>query len=301
MSDRFTSSLGAHHPARRPLRRCRRSRLALAVLAAGLALAATTPAYGAGGPYVAFIDAASGQQVRIAAPNGTGSTSLTPANLFVDSFAVSQDGSTLVTGAVTGTDTMAQHGDSTQALVVTRGGVSRVISTYWDTNPVVSADGMSVWFADGDIFRYAWATNTTTRLTTGGVTLTGRGPAPGLTSGLLAVSPDGARAVVTWYATDANGNVTRDALQVRSLASPSAAVLWTSPVFHAPGAEALRRGPGVQRRHPPGVRPVPRLQLQHLVGADRGHVLSGEHPDGAGRAGRYVLDRDGGRDLVRVS
>ena len=119
-------------------------------------VAGTAPASAADpSPVVTYIDAASaGADTRwlsSAAPDGSSAIHLTPSNYQTESFAVSQDGDTMLLGVGTGSATTVDP-DRTWALVLVHrsGGTttSHVLSTTWDTWPALSADGSTAWWPD---------------------------------------------------------------------------------------------------------------------------------------------------------
>jgi hypothetical protein len=145
---------------------------AAAALLAGLAVGAPMAASGApalDATDVAYIDttAPSAAILKNALPDGTSATTLAPAGLSASFFAASTDTAAANSTVVTGYRSVATSApqDSTAALVVTHGGVSKVLSAYTDVNPVVSADGQTVWFlVRGNLYSYDVTSGATTQI-----------------------------------------------------------------------------------------------------------------------------------------
>ena len=82
-----------------------------------------------------------------AAPNGASPVRLTPSSYYTYSYDASQDGNTVIMGVKTNAAQTDEY-DHTYGLVLVRRSAGAVTSTvltnYWDSEPVVSADGSAV-------------------------------------------------------------------------------------------------------------------------------------------------------------
>ena len=214
---------------------------AAATLLAGLAVAAPMSASGAvGTPSVAFIDTtvASAAALSSLPPSGSGTpTLLNPAGLSTSFFAASSDTLTADTTVVTGVRTVGSvFPNTTSALVVTHGGVSKVLSTYTDVNPVVSADGLFVWFlVRGNLYKYDVVAGTTAQIN-GAAQFNPWAAAAGSHSYVyrLAISTDGSKAaeLLQSYPDSGGGGVNRSQIRVFDITQTGAnfvsAPIWTS-------------------------------------------------------------------------
>lgn len=128
-------------------------------------------------------------------PSGYGAVPLTPAGLAAQTDAVSQDGNTLVVGG-RGVGTTTDPLDQTQGLVlqtrdpVTSTVTARVLTTRFEGNPVLSADGGTVWWVTGGKL-WKHTSGLTSLVTAGAFT-----PRAGEVVSALAVSPDGTKGAV---------------------------------------------------------------------------------------------------------
>lgn len=176
-----------------------------ALLAVVLALAVLAPVgapatAAAAGPVVTYMDVGLAGQgtrwLRSAEPTGASSVALTPSTYRVHSFDVSQDGSAVVAGLSTPA-VVPSPDDRSYALVLVQrtptGATTRVLCDGWDTNPVVSADGSTVWWMFlGFVWKYHAGVTTLQSLAPQwsertGETVTG-----------FAVSPDGSQALAVY-------------------------------------------------------------------------------------------------------
>jgi hypothetical protein len=215
-----------------------RKRVFLAVVplvVAGMAMAGTGAADGLAGPYVSFIDASTGT-LSVGQQDGSLATPLSPAGVETSGYSVSQDGSAFVAIQAVGTFDKVATRDATTALVMTRNGESREISTYCDLAPMIAPDGSSAWFvSNGDLYRYDWDASTTTQLTTGTPFAVGHGPDAFMAPQSMAVLPEASEIEVVWASFNSSGNKTGSAVQVVSFAASPATVTWQSTVFGPSG------------------------------------------------------------------
>jgi hypothetical protein len=184
--------------------------LASAVLAGSAIPASAAP----GDPVVSFIDMggypAVSAQLKSSALDGTATTPLAPAGLNSSNYSLSGDGNTLATSGWTGAFA-ANDQDTTYGTLVTRRVGSaietRILSSQYTANPVVSPDGLSVWFLNGiyssatksttlALYKYDVIAKTTTRLSLAA----GFQPvvASGSTPIRLAISPNGNMAAIVY-------------------------------------------------------------------------------------------------------
>jgi len=208
-----------------------------AVVATVAAVTLTAAPAQAVGPVVNFtyIDPST-KLLTTAGDDRSGATAVTPAgvNILDPEFAVSENGDTSVYGLNTTVDAVPQ--DSTHALVVTRAGVSRVLATYWDAQPVISADGDLVWFlVHGNLYRYSWTNNATSAITSGAQFNPTPVSAPAHAYPFrLSISPDGTRAAVItniWNPTVSTVGVSGSQIVVRDITKPSVPLLWKSAAY----------------------------------------------------------------------
>jgi hypothetical protein len=200
-----------------------------------MVFAGTGAADGLAGPYVSFIDASTGS-LNVALQDGTLPTPLGPSGIETSGYSVSQDGSSFVAIQAAGTFDNFATRDATTALVMTRNGESREISTYCDVAPVISPDGSSAWFvSSGDLYRYDWDTSTTTQLTTGTPFAVGHGPDTFMAPQSIAVLAEASDVEVVWASFNSSGNKTGSAVQVVSFAATPATVVWQSTIFGPSG------------------------------------------------------------------
>ena len=214
---------------------------AAAALLAGLAVAVPMTAQGAGStPTVAFVDSTvpSAAALTSLAADGTGpATLLNPAGLQTSFFAASSDTATSASTVVTGVRTIGPVvANTTSALVVTHAGVSKVLSTYTDVNPVVSADGLFVWFlVRGNLYKYDVALGTTLQIN-GAAQFNPWAAAAGSHSYIyrLAISTDGSKAaeLLQSYPNSGGAGVNRSQIRVFDISQTGAnfvsAPIWTS-------------------------------------------------------------------------
>ena len=130
-------------------------------------------------------------------PDGSVADRLTPTELSVKTYAVSQDGNTLVVGANTVSPT-ADPLDETKGLVLLRRDTvtstitATVLASTWQANPVLSDDGSTVWWVtDGKIWKRSGGTTTQ-------VIAPAFLPRSGETISGLAVSADGSEGAVVY-------------------------------------------------------------------------------------------------------
>ncbi len=167
--------------------------LAVALLpAVALPAAAATPT-----PFFTYIERGSTAGVRMlgtAAIDGSGAARLTLANYQTYDFAVSTDGNTLLANVVTGPPTSSWYDKTHAVVLVHRQGATTtatVLSTYWDTNSVLSADGRTAyWLVDGKVYRHVETDWVAPGVTTT-MSATAFRPASTETVWAFAVSPDG--------------------------------------------------------------------------------------------------------------
>jgi len=193
--------------------------LAAAVLAGSAIPASAAP----GDPVVSFIDMGgypqTAAQLKSSSLDGTLSTRTSLASsVNTRAFAVSDDGNTLaVTGWSGGYS--SDNNDVTYGTLVTRrtGSVTetRIVSSQYTANPVVSRDGLSVWFLNyiyppsGNspklaLYKYNVATKVATRLSLSNDFQPVAASGPDTLR--LAISPDGSKAAIVYRAYNANGN-----------------------------------------------------------------------------------------------
>ena len=193
--------------------------LAAAVLAGSAIPASAAP----GDPVVSFIDMGgypqTTAQLKSSSLDGTLSTRTSLASsVNTQAFAVSDDGNTLaVTGWAGGYS--ADNSDVTFGTLVTRRTGSatetRILSSQYTANPVVSPDGLSVWFlnyisAPGGasstlaLYNYNVTSKVTTRLSLSSAFQPAAASGPETLR--LAISPDGSKAAIVYRAFDANGD-----------------------------------------------------------------------------------------------
>jgi len=193
--------------------------VAVAVLAGSAIPASAAP----GDPVVSFIDMGgypqTAAQLMSSVLDGTVSTQTSLAtSVNTQAFAVSDDGNTLaVTGWAGGY--AANNNDITYGTLVTRRTGSatetRILSSQYTANPVVSPDGLSVWFlnyisAPGGasstlaLYKYNVTSKVTTRLTLSNDFQPVAASGPDTLR--LAISPDGSKAAIVYQSHDANGN-----------------------------------------------------------------------------------------------
>ncbi len=193
--------------------------VAVAVLAGSAIPASAAP----GDPVVSFIDMGgypqTTAQLNSSNLDGTLSTRTSLASsVNTQAFAVSDDGNTLaVTGWAGGYS--ADNSDVTFGTLVTRRTGSatetRILSSQYTANPVVSPDGLSVWFlnyisAPGGasstlaLYKYNVTSKVTTRLSLSSAFQPAAASGPETLR--LAISPDGSKAAIVYRAFDANGD-----------------------------------------------------------------------------------------------
>lgn len=120
-----------------------------------LALTAVAPASAADpSPVVSYIDdAVPGTAVLgVAAPDGSGSSVLMPADKLALTYDVSADGSTLLVGLGTGAAFPHRQDRSYGLVLVQRtpsGTTSTLLATRWDVDAQLSADGRTAWWVSG--------------------------------------------------------------------------------------------------------------------------------------------------------
>ena len=150
-------------------------------------------------PAVSFVDyGATGStywQLKSAAPDGSAPQLLTPAGYMTYRYDVSQDGNTMILGVARGA-VSAVGADRTYGLVLVRrvAGVttSRMLTNFWDTNPVLSPDGATAWWiSGGKVWKYTAGVTTL-------VTASLFAPRYGETIAGFAVSPDGTHGAVAY-------------------------------------------------------------------------------------------------------
>jgi hypothetical protein len=204
----------------------RRRLLLTAVATASLVVGLTAPAQATPLSPVLFVDVAHGHQLRTADSTGTASTIV--GNFYTWDYDVSGDGSTLAAIAHTGDEKTAQF-DRVQGLLVSHGGTTRLVSTYVQGNPIVSADGATVWFVnDDDLWAYSVAADTTTALTTTHPFAS----VGGLDLERIGISPDHTRvaALFAKFNTATPSVKTNSRVEVRTIASPA------TPLYFATNA-----------------------------------------------------------------
>ena len=228
--------------ARTPLRR--RAWAAALTVAAALVVGTVTaaPARADVGPFFLYVDSP-GTVGRLAFADGTGAgeTGITT-GMHVRRYDASADGSVVALVGFSGAATTPGV-DSTSGLLVSVNGATRLISTYVDTNPVVSVDGATAWFvSDGDLYRYATSGTTVTRLTDGGEFF------PPTTEHVLtriSVSPDGDRIAAVYRKFDTNDDVDASTVTVSTIPAPLAAPvdMFTTSYAGASSPEAANEAP----------------------------------------------------------
>ena len=223
--------------------------LCTTVLAAS-ALVATPAGAATSGPYVAYVslDSTGNRSLLIGAPDGSTAspTPLVGRGNYVNDYAVSQHGATpqdaptLAVSLIAGTTAGVNTNDSNTGLVVTRGGETRVLSTWLDTGPDISPDGSHVYFiTDGNLYDYQWATNTTTALTVDAPFSLGKGPEPREQVFKFAMSPDASQIALLWVHLGTSATPDYSAVQVDSLATTPHKQTWIAQ-FSGAGAEVGR-------------------------------------------------------------
>jgi hypothetical protein len=208
---------------------------ALAVAGAlTLGLVQAAPASAAPDPTFLFVDGTAGDGIAYAGPTGASQEPVTTA-LQASRIDASADGSVVAVNAFSGTPSTPDS-DIAGGLLVSKSGVTRLLTTYVDTNPVVSADGATVWFVtDGDLYSYATSSAVTTRVTTAGQ----YNPPTGydfLTR--ISVSPAGDRMAAVYRHFDTSDKVDKSVVKVTTIGS-SPTTLFTKTFTGAGSAEAF--------------------------------------------------------------
>ncbi|MFN8168243.1 MAG: hypothetical protein U0S36_05610 [Candidatus Nanopelagicales bacterium] len=212
---------------------------ALAVAGAlTLGLVQAAPASAAPDPLFYAVDSVSGDSIVFGGLAGHSGSPVTY-DMQVSRYDASADGSVVAVNAFSGTPSDPDR-DIAGGLLVHKGGVTRLLTTYVDTNPVVSADGATVWFVtDGDLYSYATSGTTVTRITTSGQFT----PPTGydfLTR--ISISPSGGRIAAVYRNFDANDKVDKSVVKVTTVgASPT--TLFTKTYTGAANAEAFDDSP----------------------------------------------------------
>ncbi len=214
--------------------------LALALLPASVAHAGpTAPVFsylssaGVGGNKVPYVNVATGDPVALP-PTATALTATSGVQTYA--YDVSNDGKSwagcMATGPVTANDY-----DRTYALVLTHSEgplvVSKIISNFCEGNPVLSADGASLWWFSGDkIAKFSATYDGSTAAISGSTTVVSTGQfviarTPALDAieyvEGLAVSPDGVNAAVMFADRSGMGTVSRVRAAALSTAAPKPA------------------------------------------------------------------------------
>jgi hypothetical protein len=212
---------------------------AAGVLAALTVAVPTTVSAATAVPGVAYIDAtvAASSSLKVAGVDGSSPVSIIPAGLQATSFAASSDTDAASSTVAVVVRTIAPKvQDTTSALVVTHGGVSKVVSSFTDANPVVSADGLFVWFlTHGNLWKYDVVAGTAVQIN-GGAEFNPWAAAPGSHSYVyrLAVSTDGSKAaeLLQSYPNSGPGGVNRSQVRVFDIVQTGASFdktpIWTS-------------------------------------------------------------------------
>ncbi len=142
--------------------RSRHPRIWLAALTAsvgalvlGLVPGTTAASAGPTGPVVNFVDYSSvgTHSVGSSLLDGTAKTALTPGGYLAYGYDVSDDGNTMLLSLARGSLSSAARDRTYALLLVSRVGAevtSTILTNYWDTNPVLSADGSTAWWLAGD-------------------------------------------------------------------------------------------------------------------------------------------------------
>jgi hypothetical protein len=212
----------------------------VAALVVGTVTAA--PARADVGPFFLYVDSpGSVGRLAFADRAGEGETGITT-GMQVRSYDASANGSVVALVGFSGGATTPSS-DSTGGLLVSVNGATRLLSTYVDTNPVVSVDGSTVWFvSDGDLYRFATSGTTVTRITDGGEFF------PPTTEHFLtriSVSPDGDRIAAVYRRFDANDDVDASTVTVSTIPAPldAPATLFTINYMGADAVEAANEAP----------------------------------------------------------
>ena len=199
----------------------RRAWAAALTVSAALIVGTVTaaPARADVGPFFLYVDSpATVGRLAFADGTGAGETGIT-SGMRVRRYDASADGSVVALVGASGTPS-TPVGDSTGGLLVSKNGVTRLLTTYVDTNPVVSADGATVWFVtDGDLYSYATSGTTVTRITTGGPFFP---PTEDHFLTRISVSPSGDRIAAVYRTFDANDDVNGSTVTVSTIAATPA-------------------------------------------------------------------------------
>jgi len=193
--------------------RGRTRRVVLFVIAGALAWSVIPAATSSAGaidplPFVNFIDqgtsTGSKEMLTTSALDGSSPIALTPSSVQTSSYDVSDDGNTVVISGSAGPYLADAHDLSWGVALIVRdvSGLtptvtSKVISTDWQANPVLSANGGAVWFLSGSaLFRYDVVSAVYTQIPLGDFAwATTEYPTR------LAVSPDGLHLVMEYAST----------------------------------------------------------------------------------------------------
>lgn len=207
----------------------------MVVAALSVGTIAAAPARADVGPFFLYVDSPS-TVGRLAFADGTGAGEAgISTGLRVRRYDASADGSVVAVVGTSGTATTPSI-DTTGGLLVSVGGTTRLLSTYVDTNPVVSADGATVWFVtDGDLYRFTTSTTTLTRVTDTAPFLPPTDD-HGLTR--ISVSPSGGRIAAVYSRYDAQDRID-DSLVTISTTEESPTELFAKAYA---GADALEAG-----------------------------------------------------------
>jgi len=190
-------------------------------------------------PVVSYLDyATSGARpLGSALLAGTPATTLSPSGYLAYTFDVSDDGNTLLVGLARGsTATVAQ--DRTYGLLLVRrdgvGTTTTILSSAWDTTPVLSPDGATAWWmTDGRLWKHTAGITTL-------VTATVFQPKPGDVVAGFSVSPDGSDVAAVYREDGVTVTTTRSrvlALDLTSLTDAAFAdVTVPLPLYREPPA-----------------------------------------------------------------
>jgi hypothetical protein len=201
---------------------------AVAVAALGLGLLVASPAQAVvAGPYALFANANNSYALYTGGLDGTVPSLVTTGGMVTNFVEASHDAQVIAIQGQTGT-TATPLFDTTDGLIVSDQGVTHVLATRTDANPVVASDGSKVWFAaNGDLYSWTRVGGVVTRLTTNGPLVAPTGQS---LSG-LAVTANGATAAGVFRAVNqATGDVTKSQVKAFTVAT-LASTVFTSTAY----------------------------------------------------------------------
>ncbi len=226
----------------RPRTRAAGAVSAAATVALGLSLVAAPAAQALpASPVILFADGNHSYSLYAGDATGAAATQVTTGGLVTNFVEASHDGQVLAIQAETGTDTTPLF-DTTDGLLVSDQGVTHVLATHTQANPVVALDGSKVWFAaQGNLFAWTRSSGTVTALTS-------NAPLAGTSTQSLwglAVSSDGSTAAGVFRAASfATDPPTATASHVTAFTvAPTSSTIWTKAYTGAGNPELFSDSP----------------------------------------------------------